>query len=602
MLEISNATVSDGSLKNVSLRIQQRDIHMIAALDTEVLEGVYRILSLKEKPVSGEITLNGKPYASSAVRYISADTGNVVRELTVAQNVIGLVRRPCGIYRRKAVEKQCQELIDQFAFPIKAHMMLRSMDTEGLRLVELLRCYVQKPDVLVLNELLNVFSVRNIVRVKELLTAMSLQGTHVIYLTRKAEDVFNLGDAITVLRQGQVAGSFRKEEILQRPDRFYRMLLGEDNIFSDEQMAVSNTSFDVLDIIRIGRQCIFAQESVGNTLCKYAHLTERYFGDVRCVIYLINSDSNRSFSRYFAFEHQWDEMPITGENTLRQILRQKDMIAIMPWESSIHTQAKGFENGTFLYAKIQSGDEDAGLLQVAFPEHYTPVKKDMEYLGVATGEIAVLFNNTRLIGRSALMQEGHHRIKNNLQLVTSMLMLYKAKYRNSGRDVFTLGEVEELIDTTVKRVKGIAAIHDLLSKPAILNDLISFRSVLDEIRRFYEDEIHVEVNYDAVPVLSHARATSFALVLNELISNSVKHNQGKPDLKCRMEIAAHDGRIILEYRDNGAGFPPDSSQSKTGIGSLLIRSIVQAELNGTMENFNDGGACTRIGFDVTRTI
>ena len=601
MLELANVTTKDGCLRKVSLHIQREDIHIIAALDTAVMESCYRLLTLRETPLTGSVTIDERPCRTADIRYISAGKGNVVRELTVAQNVIGLTRRAGGLYRRRSVEEECQSLIDQFAFPIKAHAALSTMDTEGHRLVELLRCYVQKPEVLVLNELMSVFSVRNIVKVKELLSAMSLRGTHVIYLTRKAEDVFHLGDAITVLQQGQAVGTFRKEDILQEPNRLYRMLLGDDSIFSDEQMTVTGSPVDVLDIVRIGRQCIFAQESVGNALCKYAHMTEEYFGNGRCVIYLMNSDGSASFSRYFSFEHQWEEMPITGSGTLTQILRQKDLLTIMPWESSIHTQARGFENGTFLYAKIQSGDEDAGLLQVAFPNHYTPKKKDMEYLGVTTGEIAVLFNNTRLIGRSALMQEGHHRIKNNLQLVTSMLLLYKTKYRNSGRSVFELSDLEELIDTTIRRIQGIAAIHDLLSKPTVLNDVISFRSILDEIRHFYENEIQTEVNYDAVPVISHARATSFALVLNELIANSVKHNHGKADLRCRIEIAIRDGNVYLDYRDNGVGFPPDASQSKTGIGSLLIRSIIQSELNGTIENYNDQGACTKISFATAST-
>ena len=104
-----------------------------------------------------------------------------------------------------------------------------------------------------------------------------------------------------------------------------------------------------------------------------------------------------------------------------------------------------------------------------------------------------------------------------------------------------------------------------------------------------------------MPVISHARATSFALVLNELIANSVKHNHGKADLRCRIEIAIRDGNVYLDYRDNGVGFPPDASQSKTGIGSLLIRSIIQSELNGTIENYNDQGACTKISFATAST-
>lgn len=600
MLEFSHVTSgSAGGLQNVDLRIQQGDIHTITVVDTETLEECFQLLTRRKAPLEGRIALDGTPYeAVDSIEFASADCEHVIHELTVAQNVVGLTQKKGGIYRRRAAERTCQELIDQFAFSLRAGETLQHASAEDIRITELLRCYVRQPKVLILNELLNVFSVRNIIKVKELLLHMHLSGTYIVYLTRKLDDVFNLGDAVTVLREGVVVDTFRKQEVLAHPNQFYRALLGGSSIFPDEQFAADSENFDILDVIRIGTQCIFAQETTGNALCKYAHLTEQYFHDTRCVIYLVNTDGT-SFSPYFAFEHQKDEIPFTDTQTLLHFFHQKDFLSISPMEPCVHTPARGFQGGTFLYARIEAGSETAGLLQVAFPSRHTITKKDMDYLHITCDEIAMLFKNTRLIGRSALMQEGHHRIKNNLQLIISMLLLYKMQFQKSGKETYQLEDMEHLIDTTVRRVQSIAAIHDLLSRSSVLDDLITFRSILGELRRFYQNLIQINVDLQSAPVISHAKATSFALVLNEMIANSVKHNPDVPNLCCWIDIDTRDGTVILNYRDNGRGFPEGESGTGTGIGSLLIRSIVHAELGGTIENFNGNGACTRICFSVS---
>ena len=114
-----------------------------------------------------------------------------------------------------------------------------------------------------------------------------------------------------------------------------------------------------------------------------------------------------------------------------------------------------------------------------------------------------------------------------------------------------------------------------------------------------QEMVAVEVTPAAV-LVSPRQANSLALIVNELVTNSVKYalpGQSRPALS--IAIALADDTVSLEFRDNGAGYPEDVlALVRHGVGLYLIRRLTEADLRGSMTLRNDGGAVTVIEFKV----
>ena len=105
-----------------------------------------------------------------------------------------------------------------------------------------------------------------------------------------------------------------------------------------------------------------------------------------------------------------------------------------------------------------------GFCRCIFDDDYAYTQTDKDYLLAIANELAFAIESFRLKGKSVLIQESHHRIKNNLQMIISLMELQKYRLlRTRGTDVSSV-QVSEAWETVVKQVKSIASIHDMLSK------------------------------------------------------------------------------------------------------------------------------------------
>lgn len=596
-LDVSTQSDTYG-LKNVSFRIKESQVHLLTVLDAGTLSALFSVLTNRAEITGGQLLLDGRPYRETEdIQYIRAGESHVIRELTVAQNVYGFLPKRGLLFSARRAEAQCREILGRFGFQLDPGQTLEKAGEEELRIVELLRCYVARPRILILNELFDVFSFQNVAMAKELLSEIR-RGTYVIYITRKFDDVFKLGDLATVFRDGRCVDTLDRGEIMRRPYVLYEALLGRDAALDKEPFNLGGENFDILDVVKIGTQYMFAQENLSTALGKYTHLTENYFRDSRCVIYIRSDELKGKLRVAYNAERDEEEIPFTNEET---ILRLMDMDGLYTLTQADVSVVRGGRCDTLLYAKIGADGYTVGILQISFPNRHILTRKDIDFLRVTCGEIAMLIENAKLMGRSAFLQESHHRIKNNLQLISSMLILQKSRFRRSDCESFDLSEVEAFIDTTINRIQSIAGIHDLLSKSIDRDELVTLQAVLAEIQKFYGQVIRMEFDVRSYMPIPHQRATAIALVINEIISNSVKHNFGKPDLACSLDARMEGKTVHMRYRDNGKGLDPSRDRQSRGIGTTLINAIVQSELEGEIRMGNDpetGGILVELCFSM----
>jgi two-component sensor histidine kinase len=190
-----------------------------------------------------------------------------------------------------------------------------------------------------------------------------------------------------------------------------------------------------------------------------------------------------------------------------------------------------------------------------------------------------------LLLKDATIREIHHRVKNNLQTVASLLRL---QARRLGRP-----EVREALEESERRIRSIAVVHETLSLER--GDVVDFDQVAGEVVNMVSEGlagpgVEVSVEGSCGPVVAEV-ATPLALVLSELLQNSVDHAFGEDGGRIGVVLSRDDGELRVEVWDDGKGLPEGFSLEQAGLGLQIARSLVESELGGRLSL--DGGKGTR---------
>jgi two-component sensor histidine kinase len=187
-----------------------------------------------------------------------------------------------------------------------------------------------------------------------------------------------------------------------------------------------------------------------------------------------------------------------------------------------------------------------------------------------------------LLSKDATIREIHHRVKNNLQTISSLLRL-------QGRRL-TSPEAKEAIDESVRRIRTIALVHETLSREA--GDDVPFIDIVRPITRMAEESLQSPDRPMRFRVIGDGGklpanvATPLAVVLTELLQNAVDHAfSGQTDgTGSVVVVLANDGEHLdIEVVDDGQGVPDDFSlDTATGLGLSIVRTLVTTELGGTI--------------------
>lgn len=179
-----------------------------------------------------------------------------------------------------------------------------------------------------------------------------------------------------------------------------------------------------------------------------------------------------------------------------------------------------------------------------------------------------------LITKDATIREIHHRVKNNLQTVASLLRI-QTRQTNSE-------EVKESLAQAMRRVSAIAVVHDVLSEG--VDQEVSFDQIFRRILMLVPEtavsfHANVKTEFDgSFGELPAERSTSLALVLTELVSNALEHGLGEKPGVVKVSAERTKKALRVEVEDNGVGLPEGKLGS--GLGTQIVKTLVESELRG----------------------
>src|SRR6186713_3179243 len=193
---------------------------------------------------------------------------------------------------------------------------------------------------------------------------------------------------------------------------------------------------------------------------------------------------------------------------------------------------------------------------------------------------AVALEHGRAVMRGVLAQEIHHRVKNNLQTVASLLRLQARSEEIDPR---------KALEDSVNRILAIAAVHEVLTEQR--DEEVDLGELLDRLRAMLVQGLAAgkEVSAELEPVsLAGHRATALALVFSELFQNALEHGGGT----VRISLSRRGDDVALAVADDGPGL--NGSGDSTGLS--IVRALVRDELQGTLVLTSEPGLRAEVLF------
>jgi two-component sensor histidine kinase len=202
--------------------------------------------------------------------------------------------------------------------------------------------------------------------------------------------------------------------------------------------------------------------------------------------------------------------------------------------------------------------------------------------------------------KDVLLQEVHHRINNNLQIISSLLTLQANNADNE--------KLSEYLVQSQNRIQSLSALHELLydtNSPLEIN----MKDYIDKVLDFHREVLgtlhnHIAITADIEEVKFPTKiAVPLALIINELVTNSIKYafnGLSEGLIKIVLGKNAADNTWHITISDNGKGLPLETERRKDSLGLKLV-TIMTKQIGGTFVSTNKDGAFFSVTFKLTKT-
>ncbi len=239
-------------------------------------------------------------------------------------------------------------------------------------------------------------------------------------------------------------------------------------------------------------------------------------------------------------------------------------------------------------------DKIVGVLNCYTEKPHVFTNDEIGVLTAIGSHAAIAIENSKLLVKSAIIQEMHHRVKNNLQTIASLLRLQMqySKFKSVGT----------VLQESINRILSIASVHEVLSHEDM--DRVNVKKVAENILTATRQNLvapgkHIETSLSGDDfLLPPSKATSVALILNELIQNAVEH--GFTDINdgiLSVSITEDDRDIRVVVINDGSPLPEGFDLHKNrNLGLQIVENLVRDDLHGQFTLESDGRITATVVF------
>lgn len=600
MLELRrvSAATQSGRIKDINAQFEKLGVNALLCPNATFLDELLSTF-LGEQPLTdGQSLLDGEDYfrlvrGGEVQLIIGQDT--LFPNLTAQDNVL-FSEEPFFYFhfRKRAVEYE--RVLAETGLYLPARQKASKMSREDRKILELLRSYYRRPKLLLLRDLTSCLSYKNFAIVLGLLDLMCSRGTEILYLSSQWEEAVKIADQITIFSHGRNYGCFPAEQVAENPRHFFPIMVGSHPYQVDKD---ENKKIEVLRLINENMPSFTDTVDLRKSL----HMFSKYVMNIakagNCLIYLVDQNQ-QNLLQVVAKDDEASRSMFIPQDSILHLSDSPRMLYLNCNESMFATLFPAEADfRTVVFMPNALSNRCKLLIEVVYPDYYVYTEEELLLLKWAAKEIGILVEKTKLMGSSVLLQESHHRIKNNLQIIVSLLEMERSQLEEHGILPQDTPVISQILNDISQRVQSMASIHNLLCRKNTAGSMIDLYSIVREVAGIYEDAAAIQLDFEEM-LIPYGMAVSFALVANEIINNSVKHNRtlSRPlSIRISAKLNPPGDLYQIVFQDNGHGFDERAEKSEDGgIGTVIIDSIVHMELCGEYRKRNQNGA--RVELDI----
>lgn len=595
ILEIKNMQAN--IINNLNINLKAGEVHAIIGMEgsgkKELVQGLTGRLR-----VDGDIIFKNKnikfglsPLRDNNIQFVFANPV-FFDEISIAENMSANnfpLKRFTPFIDHRQIEKKCNKILDKLNLDLDSKTKVRELSMKEKKFLYIGKSFIEKSEVVIMHEPTANLDGEFIQELNNFIFEYKNHGGSVLYISRQWEEALKIADRISVLSEGKIIGTQKASDAREDPKKLINMIIGGEVFNNNSEL--ENESSKFLNGVYKAAEFLTSKYELTDVLQLLAeHVIDIMKAD-GCTINLIEESTRKiidtvNFSKKDNIEAQMKKKVIF------QILKGDDIYYASAREKGFYSLFEKANNvKTVICVPVFIRSLVTGFVQVYYDNIYIYSEKQSKYLSTLAREAAIAIENTRLMGRSALLQESHHRIKNNLQYIISLITLQKDFIKEDNKGI------EDVLDNSISRIKSIASVHELLSNNELGRSIINVKEIINVIIEFFKNHKAKIISELEDIFIAYEKASAIALIINELINNSLEHAfTGQNNEKIIKVLCKRDqGNIFLTVKDNGVGLPGDFDFERLeSLGLTIVHSIVVKQFRGEIDFINDNGTRIKI--------